>query len=215
MWVYSVPMKYLYPLVLVVLVLSLAWIIFAASRSEGTIPRDNGGSAMANNANHKTFTLSSTAFSEGGTIPVTYTCDGDGAVHPPLSISNPPDGTKSFVLIMHDPDIPQQIKEERGIDEFDHWVVYGIPAGVREIPEGEGVGGAGLNGAEGEGYRGPCPPPDMEPTTHRYVFTLYALKGNLQFIKAPTRAEVEAAMQGMVLDEAQLTGLYDRSVKTN
>lgn len=158
-----------------------------------------------------TFTLSSPAFENGGTIPAKYTCDGDRALNPPLTIANVPEGAKSLVLLMDDPDIPQVFKDERGVDSFDHWVVYGIPPETRGVGEGELVGTAGLNGSDSVGYTGPCPPPEYEPTTHRYVFKLHALYGSLQFSKAPTKAEVEAAMHTMTLGEAMLVGVYDRS----
>jgi len=158
----------------------------------------------------KKFSVSSSAFLDRGFIPSQYTCDGTRTMNPPLMISNPPEGTRSFVLIMDDPDIPQEVKESRGIEVFDHWVMYGIPADTTIINEGESVGVSGLNGAGNEGYTGPCPPPEYEPTEHRYFFTLYALSGSLQFAQAPTKAEVEAAMHTMILGEATLIGRYDR-----
>lgn len=157
-------------------------------------------------------TLASGAFGSGGTIPERYTCDGEN-VSPPLSISGVPEGTKSLVIIMDDPDIPKVFKEERGIDSFDHWVMYGIDPATTEIKEGEVVGALGLNGSGREGYTGPCPPPQYEPTEHRYIFKLYAFSGGLNFTKIPTKAEVLAAMDGSVLADAKLIGVYDRSGK--
>lgn len=163
------------------------------------------------NAPENVLTLASSAFEHNGTIPAQYTCDGERTVNPPLTISNPPEGTRSLVLIMDDPDIPQIFKDERGIEAFDHWVVYGIPADTREIGEGELVGAKGMNSSGEAGYVGPCPPPEYEPTEHRYVFTVYALSGSLQFVQAPTKAEVKAALNGMVLGSATLLGKYDRA----
>ena len=91
-----------------------------------------------------TLTLTSSAFAEGASIPSRFTCDGDRSVSPALSIGGVPEGTKSLVLIMDDPDIPQVVKEARGIDVFDHWVLYNIPAppagGKKEILEGTSIG---------------------------------------------------------------------------
>jgi len=165
---------------------------------------------MNDTDNQSSLTLSSPAFEPGGAIPSKYTCDGDRTTNPPLLISNVPSEAKSLVLVMDDPDIPQVFKDERGIDSFDHWVVYGILPDTAEIEEGAVVGALGMNSGGTEGYTGPCPPPEYEPTTHRYIFKLYALSGTLQFIKAPSKAEVLAAMQGMMLDEAELIGTYSR-----
>lgn len=155
--------------------------------------------------------ITSSAFAGGQPIPAQYTCDGTRTLSVPLSIRGVPEEAQSLVLIMDDPDIPQVFKDQRGIDAFDHWVMYSIPPETTEIPEGAIVGAQGLNGAGNEGYTGPCPPPEYEPTEHRYIFTLYALSGTLNFIKAPTKDEVLQAMQGMILAEAELIGTYDRA----
>lgn len=154
-------------------------------------------------------TLTSSAFSPNETIPAVYTCDGEN-VPPPLVISGVPAGTVSFVLVMDDPDIPAEIKAARGIEKFDHWALYNIPADTTLITADTPASG-GVNSAGGFDYRGPCPPPEYEPTTHRYVFRLYALSGSLNFIKEPTLDELEMAAQGMALGQATLVGLYDRT----
>ncbi len=156
------------------------------------------------------FTLASDVFNDGGTIPTEYTCDGEG-IHPPLSISGVPTGTKSMVLLVDDPDIPKDLKKKRGIECFDHWVVYNIPKDTTEIEEGESVGKEGLNSGGTRGYVGPCPPPEYEPTAHRYFFRLYALSKQMRFAKPPTRTEVLTALESCVLAETQLMGIYDRS----
>ncbi|MEK9177206.1 MAG: YbhB/YbcL family Raf kinase inhibitor-like protein, partial [Patescibacteria group bacterium] len=135
-------------------------------------------------------TLTSPAFGAGAPIPPQYTCDGD-SVSPPLVISGVPEGAGSLVLIMDDPDVPKALKPD-GV--FDHWILYGIPPETKEIPEGALAGAAGLNGAGEPKYAGPCPPPQYEPREHRYFFRLYALKGVLNFVKAPTKSEVLAAI---------------------
>lgn len=168
---------------------------------------------MNDTSDRTALTLSSTAFEPGGTIPARYTCDGERTMNPPLSISNVPSEAKSLVLVMDDPDIPQVFKDEHGISAFDHWVVYAIPPDTREIGEGEFIGTVGMNSSETEGYVGPCPPPEYEPTEHRYIFKLYALSGTLQFAHAPTKKEVLAAIKVMTLGEAELVGRYDRAGK--
>ena len=149
--------------------------------------------------------LTSPAFEEGGLIPSKFTCDGEN-VNPELRIANVPEGTKSLVLVMDDPDIPESVKQSRGIEKFDHWALYDIPADTVVIPEGATLGTSAENSTGKVGYTGPCPP-DRE---HRYFFRLYALSGTLNFIKSPTLDELETAAQGMSLGEATLMGRYDR-----
>lgn len=152
-------------------------------------------------------TLTSPVFQDGGSIPQKYSCDGEN-ISPELHIGNVPEGTVSFVLVMDDPDIPISVKQTRGIDTFDHWVVFNIPPETTVIPEG-GLkeASSGMNTRGTNGYTGPCPP-DKE---HRYFFRLYAVSGTLNFIKAPTLHEVEAAAQGMSLASTTLTGRYERA----
>jgi Raf kinase inhibitor-like YbhB/YbcL family protein len=157
------------------------------------------------------FSLSSQVFEKNGTIPSKYTCD-DQNINPPLLITGIPENTVSLTLIMDDPDVPQQIKDEIGIDTFDHWLVYNISPEVTVFAEGiESVGQPGLNGRGEDGYIGPCPPPEYEPTEHRYFFKLYALDTKLSFPKNPTKAELMEAMEGHIISQTELIGLYDRS----
>ncbi len=151
-------------------------------------------------------TLTSPAFPEGGRIPAPYTCDGDN-VSPELHISGVPEGTQSLVLVMDDPDIPDSVKQVRGIETFDHWVVYNIEADTEVIQEGEALGMSGMTSIGKTGYVGPCPP-DRE---HRYIFRLYAVSDVLHFEKTPTLAEVEAVAQGKSLESATLMGRYERT----
>lgn len=146
------------------------------------------------------FSLSSSAFKDGGTIPAKYTCDGDNTP-PPLTISNIPTGTKSLALIVDDPDVPKELIPE---GHFVHWVLYNIP------PDGTLTGTPGANNRDDLAYTGPCPPTEYEPSTHRYIFTLYALSGMLEFFKAPTAADVEGAAKGMTIATAKLIGTYSR-----
>ena len=147
--------------------------------------------------------LTSRAFDHGGKIPPKYTCDGEG-VSPPLLLEEAPKGTKSLVLIMDDPDVPKQLRAD---GMWDHWVVFNIPPSVREVKEGkdpEGVMGKGTNGKEA--YLGPAPP-DRE---HRYFFKVYALDCLLDLKRGAAKKQVELAMKGHVLGEAELMGRYER-----
>jgi hypothetical protein len=152
------------------------------------------------------FSLSSSAFENGALMPSPYTCDGAN-VSPPLSISGVPSEATSLVLVMDDPDVPKELKPD-GV--FDHWVMYGIDPKTTEIPEGALTGALGLNGAGEPKYTGPCPPPQYEPSEHRYFFRLYAVDMTLNFIKAPTKAEVLMATEGRVIAAAELMGRYKR-----
>lgn len=163
--------------------------------------------SIESNTNTKTMSLSLTspAFSEGGLIPPHFTCDAVG-VHPELHIDGVPESTETLVLLMDDPDIPDSVKQARGIETFDHWVVYNIPPETRAIAEGVVVGNEGLNSRGTVGYVGPCPP-DRE---HRYFFRLYALSGKLNFIQIPKLYDVEEAAKSMALASTTLMGRYDR-----
>ena len=149
--------------------------------------------------------LTSPAFAEGGTIPSRFTCEGEN-INPELRIGNAPAGTRSFALLVDDPDIPESVKKNMGLDVFDHWVIFNIPADTIEITEGRvSVGVEGMNSA-GQGYTGPCPP-DGE---HRYFFKLYALDVLLDLNKSATKMRVEQAMKGHIIEKAQLIGVYKK-----
>jgi len=153
--------------------------------------------------------LTSTAFKNNQSIPSKYTCDADG-INPTLEITEVPKGTQSLVLIMDDPDIPDFVKESRGIDVFDHWIVFNIPPKTNKIPEAtEPLGTAGLNSTGQTGYTGPCPP-DRE---HHYLFKLYALDTKIDLEHGATKKDVEQAMENHILEQTILTGLYKRKQK--
>ncbi len=152
-------------------------------------------------------TLTSPEFAQNGSIPTQFSCDGDN-INPELLIERVPEGAKSLVLLMSDPDIPEFVKEKMGISVFEHWVLFNMSPSVRTIaqrsvPEGAIVG---ENSSGGNEYRGPCPP-DGE---HRYFFNLYALDTVLDLTKEATKKDVEMAMQGHVLESAELLGRYAR-----
>jgi len=150
------------------------------------------------------FTLTSTAFAEGGDIPPPHTCDGEGR-SPELSWHGAPVGTRGYALILHDPDSTKK-------PDFTHWVLSDIPADAGRLPEGAGdrAGTPGMNDFGAPGYGGPCPAIGR----HRYMFDLYALDvETLGLREGANRDEVEGAMEGHMLARARLTGTYER-VKT-
>lgn len=160
--------------------------------------------------------ITSTAFKEGDSIPVKYTCDGPD-VSPPLAFSDIPAGAKSLALICDDPDAP--------MGTWVHWVLYSIPSNFKGLPEGvlkvvtpilkiDGKEIAlmqGANSSKKYGYHGPCPPSGV----HRYYFKLYALDFDLRFdrdevAKGITKAVLLEKIKGHVLSEASLMGRYQR-----
>jgi Raf kinase inhibitor-like YbhB/YbcL family protein len=153
----------------------------------------------------KTMQLSSNDFKNNGLIPSEFTCDGPD-VNPSLSISGVPEGAQSLVLIMDDPDVPKEIRED---GMWDHWVVFNIPPDTSAIERGvepAGVHGQGTSGDKE--YHGPCPP-DRE---HRYFFKLYALDTVLALGEGASKQEVEREMEGHVIGQAELMGRYSRKV---
>lgn len=148
--------------------------------------------------------IESPAFSNGTDIPARYTVQGDD-ISPPLSWSNVPSSAASLVLIVDDPDAPDPASPTR---DWIHWVLYNIPASVKELPAGvkELPPGTqeGLNDWMQKGYRGPHPPIGR----HRYFFRLYALDDKLHFSKVPTKAEVEKEMFSHILSKASFMGTY-------
>lgn len=151
--------------------------------------------------------FTSPAFENGASIPSKYTCDGERELNPPLVIRGIPGGTQSLVLLMEDPDIPKKTKPD---DMFDHWVLFNIPPVLPGIPEGGSVGVPGLNSRGNHGYTGPCPPKEFEPSEHRYFFRLYALDTELSLPYGASKTDVLKAMQGHMLEEAELMGRYKR-----
>ena len=152
-------------------------------------------------------TIGSPSFEQMAPIPVRYTCDG-ADVSPPLSWQGIPDGTRSLALIVDDPDAPNPAAPRM---TWVHWVLYNIPPAAAELPEDgshklpAGVK-EGRNDWKRTGYGGPCPPVGR----HRYYFKLYALDTVLANLGQPGKAELEAAMQGHILQQAELIGTYQR-----
>jgi len=149
--------------------------------------------------------LTSSSFEPGGAIPALFTCEGKD-VSPEFDWTEAPIETKSFALIIHDPDAPIR-------NGFTHWVLFNIPPKVHHIeanrprtPKIPGLGIQGKNDAGKIGYMGPCPPSG----THRYFVRLFALRSELTLGPGATREEVEDAIQGHVIEEAELMGTYTK-----
>ncbi len=142
--------------------------------------------------------LTSTAFNDGEEIPEKHTFDGENT-HPPLRFEEVPGSARSLVLIMEDLDSP--------IGPFTHWVVWNLPPDTKEIGEESPLPGeaeTGMNGFGEPRYGGPCPPSGR----HRYRFRLLALDARLEATSPDRKDQIESEMEGNVLDEAFLTGLY-------
>ncbi len=192
---------------LLILILG-AW--FAFDRSANNVSATNDSINSATSSRHvmtNSLTVSSSAFQEGTSLPSKYTCDVTAAISPPLSFGNVPTTTKSLALIMHDPDVPKSLKPD---GNFDHWVLFNISPTTTQIPEGTSPGTLGANGAGKSAYYNPCPPAQPEPSEHRYFFTLYALDTLLPLKEGASRADVEKAMEGRIIEQAQLIGKYKR-----
>jgi Raf kinase inhibitor-like YbhB/YbcL family protein len=154
------------------------------------------------------FTIESSVFKQGSSIPRQYTCD-DKDLSPPLKWTGAPDTTRSFALIVDDPDAPDPAAPKM---VYVHWVLYDMPTSVASIDEnGEQrvlKTGArqGTNDWSRTGYGGPCPPIGR----HRYFFKLYALDAMLGDLGMPTKKDLEKAMRGHILATAELMGTYQR-----
>jgi Raf kinase inhibitor-like YbhB/YbcL family protein len=142
-------------------------------------------------------------FSVNGPIPKRYTCEGED-ISPALAWSSEPSETRSFALIMDDPDAP--------VGTWNHWLLWDIPTETHVLEERFSPGSAGKSGTNDfgrPGYGGPCPPRGHGP--HRYYFKLYALDVEKLALKAGAkRADLDRALKGHVLGEAQYMGRYER-----
>ena len=152
--------------------------------------------------------LISSDFSADGPIPIRFTCEGDN-VSPEFSWRETPEETRSFALIIHDPDAPRP-------SGFTHWVLYNIPGDRGEldpnVPKREQVPGTGTQGRndKGEiGYTGPCPPSG----THRYYARLFALDRELGLQPGASQRELTEAMEGHILARAELMGIYKKNAE--
>lgn len=151
------------------------------------------------------FTIRSTAFSDGGQIPRTHSCDGAN-LSPPLGWKDTPAGTQSLLLIVDDPDAPG--------GTWTHWIIWNIPGQATTLPQGVPAAAVLDNGAlQGKndfgrfGYGGPCPPAGK---AHRYNFKLFALDRRLDLKPGASREELEQAGRRHILSQTKLTGTYKR-----
>ena len=163
------------------------------------------GSASKEEAVKMSIQMTSSVFTEGQPIPKKYTCEGPD-VSPPLAWTGVPAGAKSLVLICDDPDAP--------MGTWVHWVLFNLPPDTTSLPENlpkkpELDNGArqGVNDFKRPGYGGPCPPPGKP---HRYFFKLYALDRPVDLGEGARKKDVEKAMQGHVVAQGQLMGMYRR-----
>jgi Raf kinase inhibitor-like YbhB/YbcL family protein len=159
----------------------------------------------------KTMNVRSAAFEDGQPIPTKFTEEGED-VSPPLAWDNVPEGTKELALVCDDPDAPSS-------EPWVHWVIYKIPATVRELPEGlrtDATLEKPVSALQGKnswpddrtvGYRGPAPPPGK---THHYHFKVYALDRALDFQPETDKAKLVKAMAGCILAWGELVGTYER-----
>ena len=162
------------------------------------------GNLWSQGGHSMSFAVKSASFPEGGTIPKQYTCDA-ADVSPALTWADAPEGTQSLALIADDPDAP--------VGTWTHWIIWNIPPG-EALPEGQPKTDTlndgsrqGRNDFKRIGYGGPCPPAGK---AHRYFFRLYALNAKLDLKAGASRADLEHAMKGRVLAQAELMGKYGR-----
>jgi Raf kinase inhibitor-like YbhB/YbcL family protein len=171
-------------------------------------PKDTSGPA---NTAPMIFNLTSSVFDPNAAMPAKYTCEGAN-ISPPLAWSGAPATTKSYALIVEDPDAPDPAKPTRVVS---HWVAYNIPAKATSLSEDASNKGMPAGSTQGinEGnkpiYMGPCPPIGR----HRYFFKLFALDTVLKGLSNPKKADLEKAIQGHVVGNAVLIGTYEKTKK--
>lgn len=141
--------------------------------------------------------VTSPAFKHDELIPIKYSCEGID-VNPEINITSVPEEAKSLALIMHDPDAPME-------GGFTHWVMWNIPV-KGKIPEAYTGAQQGVNTSGGSGYVGMCPPEGK----HHYHYYIYALDTELELPSGTSKQQLEAAMEGHILSEGKLTGLYQK-----
>jgi Raf kinase inhibitor-like YbhB/YbcL family protein len=156
-----------------------------------------------------TLKVSSSAFEQGGSIPSLYTCEGKD-ISPPIAWSGLPSNTKSVAMIVDDPDAPDPAKPQR---VYAHWIVYNLPPQTTALAENASKRGMPDGAVQGKNdwgkteYGGPCPPIGR----HRYFFKLYALDTTLTGLAKATKADLEKAMKGHIVDSGELMGTYQKA----
>ncbi len=154
---------------------------------------------MAQKLNVQDLSIRSRAFDDHQRIPDRHTTNGED-VAPAIEWSGVPEGTRSFAVIVHDPDAPL-------VDGFTHWVAYNIPGDATGLPEGGGEAVHGSNDFGNEGYGGPAPPPGHG--THHYYFWVYALDEDLGLEPGLTRRDLLERIEDHVIEQARLVGTYE------
>jgi Raf kinase inhibitor-like YbhB/YbcL family protein len=179
----------------------VVWALIGAATSRPAMGQEPSGGGDRPAA---TLALRSKSFENGGQIPAEFTCSGND-ISPALEWDEPPSGTRSFALIMQDPDAPGGV--------FTHWVIFNLPGTVRNLPQAiakaaevPGGGRQGRNDFGTVGYGGPCPPSGI----HRYVFQLYALKKALDLQGGAASEEVRRGIKSETLGRGELIGRYGR-----
>lgn len=171
----------------------------AATRSAAVTPLATAANTSQPAATSAAMTLTSTAFADGASIPVDFSCDGANA-SPPLAWTGTPAATRAFALLMEDPDAPS--------GTFVHWVLYDLASGSSlpaAVPATTSIATQGLNSAGRSGYTGPCPP---RGSTHPYRFSIFALDAPTGLPAGAKASDARAAIQGHVLATATLTGTF-------
>jgi hypothetical protein len=186
-------------IIIVFLIIAVGGMIFLLRSQVGKLPRQEIDSSPTI-GEEVLMKITSTAFENNQSIPAKYTCDGEN-VSPPLAVADVPESAQSLVLIVDDPDAP--------VGTFAHWLVWNIDPQTTVITEGnvpqftvEGKNDFGKNS-----WGGPCPPSG----THRYFFKLYALDQKIDLPTSADKQDLEKAMEGYILSQTQLIGLYSRS----
>lgn len=177
-------------------------LVLAALASCGASNHSNGrdGEGTVENATLAKLSLTSNAFQNGGAIPTQFTCDGSDQA-PSLQWSDPPQGTKSFALVIDDPDAPS--------GTFRHWGVFDIPASARSIGGGQRTGTEVMNDFGKAGYGGPCPPKGHG--AHHYHFKLFALDTDKLGLSPSAKiVDVENAARPRAIAQGELVGTYER-----
>jgi hypothetical protein len=181
------------------------------SVADSSTARASAGAATdtASRSNAMTLKVTSSAFQQGGSIPAKYTCEGQD-VSPPLAWAGVPASAKSIAMIVDDPDAPDPAKPQR---VYVHWVLYNIPGGISSLSENASKSGLPKGAVQGKNdwgkpqYGGPCPPIGR----HRYFFKVYALDTELTGLSGATKADVERAIKGHIVDSGELVGTYQKS----
>ena len=179
---------------------ALALVALASCGASDDATNSQKGANAMDNATLAQINLRSNAFQDGNAIPAQFTCDGANQ-SPALMWDEPPHGTRSFALVVDDPDAPS--------GTFRHWGMYDIPATTRSVAAGQSVGTEVTNDFGKPGYGGPCPPKGHGP--HRYRFKLMALDVDRLGLQPDAKiADIEREAEKHLVGRAQLTGTYER-----